>query len=109
VSKCQDCGQDHTAGPVVFKLKPVDGRELARTFAGTAVDMLSRPSFRAGIIGSAVVGALCSRAGMRPAPALVLMIIAHGAAERLWDMAEDIHETAVAQRDHLAKHADAEN
>jgi hypothetical protein len=92
---------------IVFKLKPVDGRELARAFAGTAVDMLSRPSFRAGLVGSAVVGAVCARAGMRPAPALVLMIVAHGAAERLWDMAEDVHGAALDQREYLKRLADA--
>lgn len=79
----------------------LDGQDLARSLAGHAVELLSRPSFRAGIVGSAAIGALCARAGMRPVPALVLMMVAHTAAERLWEMAEDIHETAVAQREYL--------
>lgn len=80
--------------------RPADGQDLARSLAGHAAELLSRPSFRAGIIGSAAIGALCARAGMRPVPALVLMMIAHTTAERLYEMAEDIHQAAVAQQEY---------
>jgi hypothetical protein len=76
---------------------PRGPEEVAQDIARTAVEMFSRPSFRAGVVSSAVVGTLCMRAGMRPLPALALMMVAHSAGERLFQMAEDIHGTVMEQ------------
>ena len=76
---------------------------IAHTVAGKLVDSFQRPSFRAGVAGATVTGALCMRAGMRPAATFLVMLLAYSSAEQLWRMAEDIHETSIAQRAYLEK------
>lgn len=82
-------------------LPPLDGEELARSFAGQLARAVARPSFRAGVVVSTVTGAVCMRSGMRPWVAFAFMMAAHASGERLYQMAEDIHETAVVQRAYL--------
>lgn len=75
---------------------PADGRELARGLAAGMAECFSRPAFRAGVVGSAVAGAVCMRQGMRPLPAFLVMLMAHYAAEGLYGMAEDIRDNVAA-------------
>lgn len=102
MSACEDCGQDHTLGPSFsLALKPVDGRELARSVASGMVEMFSQPSFRAGMVGSSVVGAVCLQRGMGKLPTFLLMLMAYYAAAGLYEMAEDIRDDlhALASRE----------
>ena len=82
-------------------LKPVDGRELARSLASGMVECFSQPSFRAGMVGSSVVGAVCLQRGMGKLPTFLLMLMAHYAAAGLYEMAEDIRDDlhALASRE----------
>jgi hypothetical protein len=86
----------------LVKLRTVDAGELAHTAADGIIDAFRRPEFRAGLAVALVTTAFLARGRMRPGPAIAIAMLAGNAAERLYGMAGDIHETAVAQREHLA-------
>lgn len=84
----------HDSRELVIRLPA--GRDALREFAGGVAECFTRPSFRAGLVGSTVAGAVCMRQGMRPLPAFLIMLMAHYAAEGLYGMAEDIRDNVAA-------------
>lgn len=88
----EDLGVPEAVPRVRVVTLPADGREFARSLATSMAECFSRPSWRAGVVGSTVVGAVCMRQGMRPLPTFLLMVMAHYAAESLYGMAEDIRD-----------------
>jgi hypothetical protein len=75
--------------------------EMAQKVTKAAVAVFSKPSARAGLGASMLFGLVLVRAGLRPFPAALLGVAFGTTVERLYQMAEDVHETAIAQREYL--------
>lgn len=81
--------------------------ELAGGLVRQLMADVRRPSWRAGFASSVAMAALLKRAGARPGLAFLACAAAWLATERLYEMAEDVHQAALAQRAHLAGGEDA--
>lgn len=78
----------------------------AKVMRGMVADF-KRPEYRAGFGAGLIVTLLLERQGMRALPAIFLGALTAVSVERLYVMAEDIHETALAQRAYLERQSGA--
>jgi hypothetical protein len=75
--------------------------ELASGVVRSIVKDLRDPASRAGLCTSLLVTAMLARSGARAIVAIPIGVMAGLTAERLYQMAEDVHDTAIAQREYL--------
>lgn len=85
--------------------------DVIRAIAHGAVDSFiedwSRPAYRAAFAVSSVSAIIVMRLGASMLQAIIIGALVHVSAERLYEMAEDIHETALAQKAYLERSANA--
>ena len=77
-------------------------RDIANEFVASFTEGMSQPATRAGFISSMLTSMLCARARLGFLPSVAIAVMVGVSVEHLYGMAEDIHETAVAQQDYLA-------
>ena len=75
--------------------------DLAGSVVRSIIEDFRKPSARAGFCVATLVTVMLARAGARPFSAIPIAIMAGLTAERLYQMAEDVHDTAIAQREYL--------
>lgn len=78
-------------------------RDLARGAARGLVRVVATPASRAGLVAAVGTAALMARAGARPLLSVSVAVLAGVTAEKLYKMAEDVHDTALAQGAYLKK------
>lgn len=83
-----------------------DAGELAHLVVDKIVADFRRPAYRAGFGAALLTTAIFARMGARPGVVIFTALMVGAAVERLYGMAEDIHETSLAQRDYLRALAD---
>lgn len=77
--------------------------ELARSAVKGVLSNLSRPSYRAGLGSSLLFTVFLAKNHVRPTIAIPLAVMLGATVEKLYEMAEDVHETALAQRTYLER------
>lgn len=109
-------GEDPFAAFMGVKLDPDDVRmfrdpaerigEIASAAVRSLVRDLQNPAARAGACASLLTAALLARSGARAIVAVPIALMMGLTVEKLYEMAEDIHEVSLAQQEYLRKQLD---
>ena len=83
--------------------------DLAAKVVRDMVADFKRPEYRAGFVAGMVVSGILMRQGMRMLPACFIGALGAVSVEKLYVMAADVHETAIAQREYLEQIAEGKH